>query len=93
MRFLTYQTQNGPQLGALVGDQVVDLQKAYQGEGEFPADMIALLAEEDAGLAKAAQAIETAQTNMGEYSQSVEGITFLPPVTNPGRLNVAGGQG
>ena len=94
MKLVTYQTNKQAQLGAISNDQIIDLGQAYRAmaghdSASFPDDMIALLKEADEGLAKAQAAIDFAEAN-GGFSQSVEQVTFLPPVVKPGKVIALG---
>ena len=94
MKLVTYQTNGQAQLGAISNDQIIDLGQAYRAmaghdSASFPDDMIALLKEADEGLAKAQAAIDFAEAN-GGFSQSLEQVTFLPPVVKPGKVIALG---
>lgn len=93
MKLITYQSSNEPRLGALLNNEVIDLAEATKSAGDsspFPSDMIAFLAEGDAGLTRAANAITHAETNSNIARQSAQDITFLPPVLNPGKVIALG---
>ncbi len=94
MKLVTYQTNGQAQLGAISNDQIIDCGQAYRAmaghdSASFPDDMIALLKEADEGLAKAQAAIDFAEAN-GGFSQSLEQVTFLPPVVKPGKVIALG---
>ncbi|MGB0389286.1 MAG: fumarylacetoacetate hydrolase family protein [Ardenticatenaceae bacterium] len=94
MKLVTYETNGEARLGAMLGDEIIDLKDAYgamggEGSAEFADDMIALLEEGDEGLAKAQAAIDFAQAN-GGFSEAVEDVSFLPPVVKPGKVIALG---
>jgi len=93
MKLVTYQSNGSAQLGALSGDQVINLAQAYQAmngdSASFASDMIALLEEGKAGLAKAEAALSFAEAN-GGFAQSSEDVSFLPPVVKPGKVIALG---
>lgn len=95
MKLVTYQTDGQPQLGAIRGDQVIDLKPAYQAmvndvTASFPDDMIALLAEGDSGLEKVAAVIEFVESQSANFLQSLAQVTLLPPVVRPGKVIALG---
>jgi len=96
MKLITYQLKGETKLGAFSnssgGETVVDLARAYAATGQggaFPADMIALLQEGEAGLAKAQAALAVGE-NSSDYTVPVSAITFLPPVVRPGKVIALG---
>jgi len=70
MKLISYQFNEETKVGALRGDTVVDLARAYatssQG-GVFPIDMIALLSEGEAGLNRVKAAVAVAE-RVGTYT-------------------------
>lgn len=83
MRLITYQSDNGAKLGAIVNDQVIDLAAA---DSTLPATMMDLLAAGDAGMAQAASAI----ANSTADTQPLDQVTLLPPVLRPGKVIALG---
>jgi len=93
MKLVTYQSENGPKVGALHDDQIVDLHAAYtvmepDGDPSFLDDMIALLSAGDAGMAQAAAAMKFASAS--GYSRPYAETTLLPPVVRPGKVIALG---
>lgn len=93
MRLITYQTNQQTYLGALLGEQVLDLsaiQQAATGESAFPADMIALLNEGEAGLARVASLIDWAESRPTDFRLPLGEVRLLPPVVRPGKVVALG---
>lgn len=92
MKLITYQLNGETKLGALSGDNVIDLARAYTAispNDSFPSDMIALLNEGEAGLAKAKAALDAGE-QAATYQTPVTAVTFLPPVVRPGKVIALG---
>jgi acylpyruvate hydrolase len=92
MKLVTYQVNGETKLGALNGEIVIDLARAYAAVSHsdtFPSDMIALLKEGEAGLTKAKLALSEGEQS-ASYSIPVATITFLPPVVRPGKVIAMG---
>ena len=92
MKLITYQLNGETKLGALSGDNVIDLARAYatvSHSDSFPTDMIALLQEGEAGLTKAQLALAEGEQSAA-YSVPVTTVTFLPPVVRPGKVIALG---
>ena len=92
MKLITYQLNGETKLGALSGDNVIDLARAYatvSHSDSFPTDMIALLNEGEAGLTKAKLALAEGEQSAA-YSVPVTTVTFLPPVVRPGKVIALG---
>lgn len=92
MKLITYQLDGETKLGALSGDHVIDLARAYAAvshSDRFPTDMIALLQEGEAGLTKAKLALAAGE-QAAAYSVPVAAVTFLPPVVRPGKVIALG---
>lgn len=92
MKLITYQLNGETKLGALSGDNVIDLARAYTAispNDSFPSDMIALLNEGEAGLAKAKAALDAGE-QVATYQTPVTAVTFLPPVVRPGKVIALG---
>lgn len=92
MKLITYQLDGETKLGALSGDNVIDLARAYvtvSHSDRFPTDMIALLQEGEAGLTKAKLALSEGEQSAA-YSVPVASVTFLPPVVRPGKVIALG---
>jgi 2-keto-4-pentenoate hydratase/2-oxohepta-3-ene-1,7-dioic acid hydratase in catechol pathway len=94
MRLVTYSRNGAACLGALLGEQVVDIQAAYQamriasGIQESLASMLTLLAAGDEAMSAARAAVEFAGTQAGRQDlfSKLEDVTLLPPLPNPGKL-------
>ena len=84
MKLVTFTTGNGPRLGAVRGEDVIDL--AVASGGALPSDMIAFLEQGDATVAAAQQLVQDADTAL-----SLADVTLLAPVPTPSKV-VAIGQ-
>ena len=83
MKLVTYDGGQGPRLGLLSGDNVVDLADA--SNGALPSDMRSFLEMGDAGLSQA-QAI----ANQGGQGQPIAGVRVLAPISNPSKIVAIG---
>jgi acylpyruvate hydrolase len=87
-------------LGALLGEQVVDIQAACQANGiasslgENLASMLSLLAAGDEAMSAARAALQFAGTQAGRQDLflKLEDVTLLPPLPKPGKLICIGGN-
>lgn len=77
MRLVTYLEDGSARLGAVVGDRVVDLNRA--SGGAVPSTMLELLARGDAGIEQARAALSGAEGQGVELSS----VTLLSPVPRP----------
>jgi 5-carboxymethyl-2-hydroxymuconate isomerase len=84
MKLVTFTTGEGPRLGAVRGDQVIDLVEATGGA--LPADMIAFLEGGEEAMRLARQAVA-----QGEGGLALSAVTLLAPVPRPSKV-VAIGQ-
>jgi 2-keto-4-pentenoate hydratase/2-oxohepta-3-ene-1,7-dioic acid hydratase in catechol pathway len=84
MKLVTFTTGNGPRLGAVRGEDVIDL--AAASSGALPSDMIAFLEQGDTAMAAAQQLVQDADTDL-----SLADVTLLAPVPTPSKI-VAIGQ-
>ena len=92
MKLITYQFNGETKLGALSGENVIDLASAYAATGQagsFPTDMIALLKEGDAGLGKARSAL-LASADSAAHTVPIMAVSFLPPVVRAGKVIALG---
>lgn len=81
MRFIAFKGNDGrPALGLRIGQELVDLTR----EG-FPASLSSLLAQGPEGLSAARAAGERARSRI-----PLAGITYLPPVVDPGKAIAVG---
>jgi len=92
MKLVTYQSNNGPKVGALQGDQIIDLHAAYtaaepDGDAAFLTEMIQLLSADETGLQKAAAVLASADES---HALPLAGATLLPPVVRPGKVIALG---
>jgi 2-keto-4-pentenoate hydratase/2-oxohepta-3-ene-1,7-dioic acid hydratase in catechol pathway len=89
LKLVTYLAQGRAQIGALWGNQIVDLKRADRAangaEEPFPDTMIALLEQGDRGLARARAAVEFVQGAeiASPYLRQLESVTLLAPVLRP----------
>ncbi len=77
MRLVTFRLGGVERVGAVMGDRVVDLHAA--SNGEVPATMLELLAQGDAGMERARRVLAQAQDQGVPLSQ----VTLLAPVPRP----------
>ncbi len=83
MRLIAFKNTNGqPALGARVGDELIDLTALG-----LPSSLDELLRKGEAGLAAARAAIASAGP---AQRRPLAGITYLPPVLNPGKAFAIG---
>lgn len=85
MKLITYQSDTGPKLGAIVDDRAIDLCAV---DDTLPATMMDLLAAGEAGMAQAATAVASADA--ATHGQPLEEVTLLPPVVRPGKVIALG---
>ncbi len=87
MKLVTYQSNAGaPQLGALVGDQVVNLAQA--SGGQLPSDMRSFLELGDAGLQIANDAVGGAAASAATVALAA--VKLLAPIPNPSKVVAIG---
>ncbi|MEM7112764.1 MAG: fumarylacetoacetate hydrolase family protein [Chloroflexota bacterium] len=95
MKFVTYESNDQARLGALVGEEIIDLRRAFAALAHqdptavFPEDMIGLLADGEAGLAKAKTAVEYALSDEAKEDNlrvAAADATLMPPITRPGKI-------
>ncbi len=79
MRYVTYEKNGEPRLGALSGDEIVDIQTAMPGA---PADMRTLIAADADIQDKVAKAVGEGKGDR----MSLADAHLLPPVTDPGKI-------
>ena len=84
MKLVTFTTGDAPRLGAVRGDQVIDL-AAVSGD-KLPADMIAFLEAGQPAMQLAEELVAEAETDL-----SLSDVTLLAPVLRPSKI-VAIGQ-
>lgn len=82
MRLISYTINGETRVGALRGDEVVDLNRT---DGAIPADMIALLEGGDAMMARAAEAAES-----GAAAAALADVRLASPVPTPPRILAVG---
>jgi 2-keto-4-pentenoate hydratase/2-oxohepta-3-ene-1,7-dioic acid hydratase in catechol pathway len=82
MKLVTYESANGPRLGAVVNDQIVDLHTA--SGGSLPGDMLSLLQGGPGMLAQAASVAE------GASGQPADQVKLLAPIANPSKIVAIG---
>lgn len=86
MKLVTYQSNAGAaQLGALVGDQVIDLAQA--SGGNLPSDMRSFLELGDAGLQAARDAVDG---NAAGATVALADVKLLAPIPNPSKVVAIG---
>jgi 2-keto-4-pentenoate hydratase/2-oxohepta-3-ene-1,7-dioic acid hydratase in catechol pathway len=83
MRIVSFELDGAPRLGVVSGDTAVDLAQAAP---ELPRDLLALL-RRDGGLAAAAAAAKAAPKTA---VRPLDGLGFLPPLANPGKIPCLG---
>lgn len=86
MKLITFETEQGPRLGGLVDDQVIDLVEA--SSGSLPADMRQFLELGDSGLASARSLLQqAAPTGRGVPASKIK---ILAPILNPQKIIAIG---
>ena len=80
MRFIAYLNEQGPALGARVGEELIELTALG-----LPATLDELLRQGEAGLMAAREAAARAKTR-----RPLAGIRYLPPVLNPAKAFAIG---
>jgi 2-keto-4-pentenoate hydratase/2-oxohepta-3-ene-1,7-dioic acid hydratase in catechol pathway len=83
MKLVTFSTGNGARLGALRGDQVIDL--AAASDGQLPADMLTFLRGGQPALEAARRAIQDEQTTL-----PLAAVSLLAPVPTPSKVVAIG---
>jgi 2-keto-4-pentenoate hydratase/2-oxohepta-3-ene-1,7-dioic acid hydratase in catechol pathway len=83
MKLVTYTTGNEPRLGAVRGDQVIDL--AAASEGRLPATMLEFLQQGKPAMALARELLSSAPS-----THSLHDVTLLAPVPNPSKVIAIG---
>jgi len=86
MKLITFETEQGPRLGALAGDQVVDLAEA--SSGSLPAGMHQFLELGESGLARARSLVEQAVHT--DQTVPASKIKILAPILNPQKIIAIG---
>lgn len=81
MRLVTYQSETGPRIGSVVGQQLVDLNQA---DVQLPSSMRSLLSLGPAGLERARQAQERGKP------RPIGALKQLAPVPNPAKIFCVG---
>lgn len=90
MRLLMYRTEGGPRLGALRGEDVIDLQALAQVHAQdIPGDILGLIDLGEDGLSRVRASLSRADEDAGNqsYVRSLSGVELLPPL-DPPRENV-----
>ncbi len=82
MKLVTFDAGNGPRLGAVINDSVIDLADA--SNGQLPADMRSFLALGDAGIEQARSAVN------GASGAPLADVKLLAPITNPSKIIAIG---
>ena len=83
MKLVTFTTKDGPRLGVVRGEDVIDLAKA--SGGKLPADMIAFLEAGDEAMDLARKLKKDA-----EAGAALSGVTLLAPVPCPSKVIAIG---
>lgn len=97
MKLATYRRGNGDQkVGAVVGDQVIDLARSLtlsgSGDAELAADMLTLIGAGERGLDAARKALDWAQRNGAETADALVEVKLGPPLPAPGKLFLLAGN-
>lgn len=86
MRLATFAGRSGPRLGAVSGDDIIDLALAA-ADADFPSTMPALLERGEAGCQAATRAVERARKDAPAGAvQSLKTVRLLAPVPRPGKI-------
>ncbi len=86
MKLITFKAGQGPRLGALVDDQVVDLTAV--SSGNLPADMRRFLELGDAGMETARSTVEQALAN--GQTMAIDAVKIMAPILNPSKVIAIG---
>ncbi len=89
MRFVTFRRDSGPRLGLLVGDHVIDLNRA---DPSLPPNLLDLIIMGAPGLNRAALVLERwAQGRLGsEMANFQANMEFLAPIPEPSKVVAVG---
>ena len=97
MRLVTFAVAGTPRLGAMIGDQVLDLSNAARLAGpaaSFPIEgMRALLAGGEAALGSVRELVGRVQKERRAFAEAMHEpstIRFLPPIPDPGKFLCVG---
>lgn len=82
MKLLTFSAGNGPRLGALVDDQVVDLHET--SEGSLPIDMRSFLKLGQAGLERVQSIVERSAAK--GQTHALASVRIMAPILNPSKI-------
>lgn len=85
MRLISFQSNAEQKLGAIVGEQAIDLGAV---DSSLPTSMMDLLAAGDTGMTNVAAAI--AKADPAAHGQPLNDVTLLPPVVRPGKVIALG---
>jgi 2-keto-4-pentenoate hydratase/2-oxohepta-3-ene-1,7-dioic acid hydratase in catechol pathway len=83
MKLVTFTTGKGTRLGAVRGEQVIDL--ATASEGRLPSDMVIFLQRGDPAIKLARALVENAEATL-----PLSGVTLLAPVPRPSKVVAIG---
>ncbi len=84
MKLVTYDGGQGPRLGLVSGDRIVDLADA--SNGALPADMRSFLEMGDAGIAQA----QSIADNAAGQGHAQSDVRVLAPISNPSKIVAIG---
>ena len=89
MRFVTFEIDGSPRLGLVIGDRVVDLNRA---DHSIPSDMLAFLAAGPSALNTAAHVRELWQAGAlaSDAIRPRAGLRLLAPILNPSKIVAVG---
>ena len=90
MKLVSFRSNAGQRVGAVIGDVVVDL-NAVLGEGAVPGDMVAFLGAGQTAMAKAREAIE--QFRGGDHrdaGRDLSRVNLLAPIPRPPKIMMGG---
>lgn len=89
MKLVSYLVEDTRKIGAVVDDQVVDLNEYLPNDKQLPSDMTEFLALGEPGLERAKESLQRfAKTN--QAARKLSEVTLLPPVPRPGKIMCVG---
>ena len=86
MKLITFTSPNGPRLGAVKNNTIIDLPAA--SNNALPADMLAFLQQGDKAMLLAQEILD--RDNLDAFSQPFDERKLLAPIANPSKIMAVG---
>jgi len=86
MKLITFTTPNGPKLGAVKDNRIIDLPAA--SDGKLPADTLTFLQQGDKAMSLAREILN--RHDLDAFSQSFDERKLLAPIANPSKIMAIG---